>query len=198
MSQKRRIILGISGASGAIYAIRLLQMLAQNAQVETHLVITQAGEQTLKSELGIESEAISRLAFARYAIDDIAAPIASGSFLTGGMVVLPCSIKTLSGIAHCYSQNLLLRAADVTLKERRPLILGVRETPLHLGHLRLMTQAAEMGAVIAPPIPAFYHSPGSIEDLVHHYLCRVLDWLGLPCPSEEAHRWQGSHSLPGA
>lgn len=192
MTEKQRIIVGVSGASGAIYAVRLLQMLSQMLQVEIHLVITQAGEQTLKSELGVESEQISRLACARYAIDEIAAPIASGSFLTAGMVVMPCSIKTLSGIANCYSQNLLLRAADVTLKERRPLILGVRETPLHIGHLRLMMQAAEMGAIIAPPVPAFYHHPSGIDDLINHYLCRVLDWLGLPCPPEGAHRWQGS------
>ncbi len=191
MSDKKRLIIGISGASGAIYAVRLLQTLTQFNDVETHLIITPAGERTLQSELGMDTTQVSQLATIRYAIDDIGAPIASGSFPTSGMVVLPCSIKTLSGIANCYSQNLLLRAADVTLKERRPLILAVRETPLHLGHLRLMTRAAEMGALIAPPIPAFYHQPETVNDLVYHYICRVLDWLKIPCPNDRPYRWQG-------
>lgn len=191
MAGEHRVILGISGASGVLYAVRLLQRLAEVPQVAVHLVVTQAAERTLMSEAGLRVEELSRLAAARYAIEDIAAPIASGSFKTCGMVVLPCSIKTLSGIANCYSQNLLLRAADVTLKERRPLILAVRETPLHLGHLRLMVQAAEMGAIIAPPIPSFYHQPKSIEDLIQHYLMRVLDWLNLPYPNDQALRWTG-------
>lgn len=191
MAGEHRVILGISGASGVLYAVRLLERLAEVPQVAVHLVVTQAAERTLMSEAGLRVEELSRLAAARYAIEDIAAPIASGSFKTCGMVVLPCSIKTLSGIANCYSQNLLLRAADVTLKERRPLILAVRETPLHLGHLRLMVQAAEMGAIIAPPIPSFYHQPKSIEDLIQHYLMRVLDWLNLPYPNDQALRWTG-------
>lgn len=191
MSENQRIILGISGASGAVYALRLLELLAEMPKVEVHLVITNAAERTIENELGISAEHISRLAAVRYAVDDIAAPIASGSFQTRGMVVLPCSIKTLSGVANCFSQNLLLRAADVTLKERRRLILGVRETPFHLGHLRLMTQAAEMGAIIAPPVPSFYHKPAGIEDLIEQYLCRLLDWLDLVCPPERLRRWQG-------
>lgn len=191
MAEQHRVVVGISGASGVLYAVRLLELLANLPEVAIHLVVTQAAERTLMSEVGLRLDELSRMAAAWYAVDEIAAPIASGSFKTLGMVVLPCSIKTLSGIANCYSQNLLLRAADVTLKERRPLILGVRETPLHLGHLRLMVQAAEMGAIIAPPIPSFYHQPQTIEDIIQHYLMRVLDWLNLPYPNDEALRWKG-------
>lgn len=190
--------MGISGASGAVYGVRLLQFLAEIPSLEIHLIISRAAEYTLQTELGLTAEQITPSYAFRYSIDDIGAPIASGSFTTKGMVVLPCSIKTLSGIANSYSQNLLLRAADVTLKERRPLILGVRETPFHLGHLRLMTQAAEIGALIAPPIPSFYNMPSSVDDLINQYVCRVLDWLRLPCPSHKVYRWQGNHPAQSA
>ncbi len=192
MTASNRVIVGISGASGVIFGVSLLQALAELHDVETHLVVTEAAEQTLRSELGMTVEQIIPYAAAHYDIQNIAAPIASGSFMTRGMVILPCSIKTLSGIAHSFSQNLLLRAADVTLKERRPLILGIRETPFHLGHLRLMTQAAEMGALIAPPIPSFYHHPQTVEDIIRHYLMRVFDWLQLPYPTDSPLRWKGS------
>jgi 4-hydroxy-3-polyprenylbenzoate decarboxylase len=194
MPKKERVVVGISGASGAVYGVRLLQFLAEIPSLEIHLIISRAAEYTLQTELGMTAEQITPPAALRHAIDDIGAPVASGSFLTRGMVILPCSIKTLSGIANSYSQNLLLRAADVTLKERRPLILGVRETPFHVGHLRLMTQAAEIGALIAPPIPSFYNMPSSVDDLINQYVCRVLDWLRLPCPPHKVYRWQGNPS----
>lgn len=151
----KRLIVGISGASGAIYGVRLLQVLRDVAEVETHLVMSQAARQTLTLETDFSLRDVQALANVVHDARDIAASISSGSFKTAGMVILPCSIKTLSGIVHSYTDSLLTRAADVVLKERRPLVLCVRETPLHLGHLRLMTQAAELGAVIMPPVPAF-------------------------------------------
>ena len=158
----KRLIVGISGASGAIYGVRLLQVLRDVADVETHLVMSQAARQTLSLETDFSLREVQALADVTHDARDIAASISSGSFQTLGMVILPCSIKTLSGIVHSYTDGLLTRAADVVLKERRPLVLCVRETPLHLGHLRLMTQAAEIGAVIMPPVPAFYHRPQSL------------------------------------
>ena len=153
----KRLIVGISGASGAIYGVRLLQVLRDVTDIETHLVMSQAARQTLSLETDFSLREVQALADVTHDARDIAASISSGSFQTLGMVILPCSIKTLSGIVHSYTDGLLTRAADVVLKERRPLVLCVRETPLHLGHLRLMTQAAEIGAVIMPPVPAFYH-----------------------------------------
>ncbi|MBN1878129.1 MAG: UbiX family flavin prenyltransferase [Anaerolineae bacterium] len=173
-----RIIIGISGASGAIYGVRLLQAL-QALEVETHLVITPQAEIALEEETSWTLTAVKALATVVYAPDDLAATIASGSFSTNGMVVAPCSIKTLSAIAYSYTDNLLTRAADVMLKEGRPLILMVRETPLHLGHLRLMVRAAECGAILMPPIPTFYARPSTIEDLIDQTIGRVLARLGV-------------------
>ncbi len=174
----KRLIVGISGATGAIYGIRLLEVLLR-AGVESHLVITEAAEKTITLESGRKIADIRALASVVYQIDDLAAAIASGSFLTTGMVVLPCSIKSLSAIANSYNANLLVRAADVTIKEGRKLILAVRETPLHKGHLELMIKLAERGAVIFPPLPAFYFHPESISDIVDHSVGKILDQLGI-------------------
>ena len=183
-----RLIVGISGASGAVYGLRLLEKLReQNA--ELHLILTRSGEKTVFLETGKTSAEIKRLVDCSYSCEDISCRLASGSFPTDAMVVAPCSIHTMSAIAHGISSNLLLRAADVTLKERRKLILMVRESPFHLGHLRSMTALAEMGAIIAPPIPGFYNHPQTVEDIVNHSVERVLDLLGLPDP--EARRWEG-------
>lgn len=177
--KKRRLIVGISGASGVVYGIRLLEILAERPEVETHLVVSQAARLIVAHESGRDVTEIEALADCAYAPDDLAAPIASGSFATNGMVIAPCSIKTLSAIANSYTADLLSRAADVTLKEGRPLVLVVRETPLHLGHLRLMARAAELGAVIFPPIPAFYGHPQTVADLVDGTVGRVLARLGV-------------------
>src|SRR5262249_55465955 len=159
----KRIIVGISGASGAIYGIRLLQVLRLVKDVESHLVLSPAARRTITLETDLSVEQVEALAHRAYRSRDIAAAISSGSFRAAGMVIAPCSIKSLSGIAASYSDNLLLRAADVTLKERRPLVLLIRETPLHLGHLRLLTQVTKIGAVVMPPVPAFYHRPLTLE-----------------------------------
>lgn len=182
-----RVVVGISGASGSIYGVRLLERLRSNPGVEVHLVVSRAAEKTLYMETGKLIGDVKTLAHHWHPFEDIGAPLASGSFLTHGMVVAPCSVRTMSAIATGVADNLLIRAADVTLKERRRLILVIRETPLHLGHLRTMTTLAEMGAIIAPPIPAFYHKPESILDLVDHSVNRVLDLLCLPDPN--ARRW---------
>ena len=184
-----RIVVGISGASGSIYGIRLLEKLRQQAEVETHLILTRAGEKTLYFETGKLAADVKRLADCSYSVDDIASRLASGSFPTDGMVIAACSIHTMSAIAAGISSNLLIRAADVALKERRKLILMVRESPLHLGHLRTMTALAEMGAIIAPPMPGFYHKPQNLMELVDHSVDRVLDLLGLSDP--DAKRWDG-------
>lgn len=178
LGSPKRLVVGISGASGTILGVRLLEML-QSMPVETHLVITPAAQRTLAVESTVILTQVQSLANYVYADDDLGAPIASGSFNTDGMVVIPCSIKSLSGIANSYTNNLLVRAADVTLKEGRPLILVVREAPLHRGHLRLMSLAAESGAVIFPPIPAFYHQPQSLDDVITQLLGRVLQRLGI-------------------
>ena len=187
----KRLIVGISGASGAIYGVRLLQVLRDVAEVETHLVMSQAARQTLSFETDYSLRDVQALANVVHDARDIAANISSGSFKTAGMVILPCSIKTLSGIVHSYTDGLLTRAADVVLKERRPLVLCVRETPLHLGHLRLMTQAAELGAVIMPPVPAFYHRPQSVMDIVDQTVNRVVDQFDIELPEDLFARWQG-------
>lgn len=184
--------MGISGASGAIYGVRLLQVLRDVAEVETHLVMSQAARQTLTLETDFSLRDVQALANVVHDARDIAASISSGSFKTAGMVILPCSIKTLSGIVHSYTDSLLTRAADVVLKERRPLVLCVRETPLHLGHLRLMTQAAELGAVIMPPVPAFYHRPQSLDAVIDQTVNRVLDQFDIELPEDLFTRWQGS------
>jgi 4-hydroxy-3-polyprenylbenzoate decarboxylase len=185
-----KIVVGVSGASGAIYGVRLLEKLRlHHSSVEVHLILSRSGEKTLFLETGKKAADLKVLAQYNYAVEDISCRLASGSFATGGMVIAPCSVHTMSAIAAGISSNLLIRAADVTLKERRPLILMVRESPLHVGHLRTMVALAEMGAVIAPPVPAFYHHPATIMDLVDHSVDRVLDLLGLP--SQTARRWDG-------
>ncbi len=188
----KRLIVGISGASGAIYGVRLLQVLRDVPEVETHLVMSQAARQTLSLETDLSLRDVQSLACVVHDARDIAATISSGSFKTAGMVILPCSIKTLSGIVNSYTDTLVTRAADVVLKERRPLVLCVRETPLHLGHLRLMTQAAELGAVIMPPVPAFYHRPQTLDDVINQTVNRVLDQFDIDLPTELFTRWQGS------
>jgi len=188
----KRLIVGISGASGAIYGVRLLQVLRDVADVETHLVMSQAARQTLSLETDYSLRDVQALADVVHDARDIAASISSGSFKTSGMVILPCSIKTLSGIVNSYTDTLVTRAADVVLKERRPLVLCVRETPLHLGHLRLMTQAAELGAVIMPPVPAFYHRPQTLDDVINQTVNRVLDQFDIDLPEDLFTRWQGA------
>jgi flavin prenyltransferase len=182
------IVVGISGASGAIYGLRLLAQLREKG-AEIHLILSRSGEKTLFLETGKSSAEVRRLADCSYSVEDISCRLASGSFRTDGMVIAPCSIHTMSAIASGISSNLMIRAADVTLKERRRLILLVRESPFHLGHLRSMTALAEMGAIIAPPVPGFYTSPQSVMDIVDHSVERVMDLLGLPLPG--ARRWGG-------
>lgn len=188
-----RIVVGISGSTGAIYGIRLLEVLAKHPDIETHLVMSNPAKQTIVLETDYAVEQVEAMAHRVHRINDIAASISSGSFKTEGMVVIPCSIKTLSAIAHSYNDNLLVRAADVTLKERRRLVLVVRETPLHLGHLRLMAQVAELGAVVAPPMPAFYNKPKTIDDIVNQTVGRVLDLLEIKIDDLFA-RWTGPQS----
>ena len=187
----RRIVVGISGATGAVYGIRLLQVLHDLPGVESHLIITPAGRATIQLETDWTSAEVEALATETHRYGDIAAKPSSGSFKVDAMVVLPCSMRTLTGIAYSISDNLLTRAADVTLKEHRPLILAPRETPLHLGHLRAMLQVAEMGAIIVPPMPAFYHRPKSLSDIIDQTVQRVCDQLGLDLPADLFKRWQG-------
>jgi len=182
-----KIVVGMSGASGAVYGVRLLEKLAAQSGTESHLVLSRSAERTIFLEMGLLAAEIKQRATHSYPNEDIGCRLASGSFRTDAMVIAPCSIHTMSAIAAGISSNLLIRAADVTLKERRKLILLVRETPLHVGHLRTMTTLSEMGAIIAPPVPAFYHNPKSIDDIVNHTIDRVLDLLGIPSP--EARRW---------
>lgn len=178
-SVKRRLIIGIAGASGVIYGVRLLELL-RDGEYETHLVISEAGKENLQIETPYTPDQVAALADVVYDNRDVGAALASGSFLTSAMVVAPCTIKTLSGIANSYTDNLLVRAADVTLKEKRKLVLVVRETPLHIGHLRLMTLAAEMGAHILPPVPSFYHHPRTIDDIINQTIGKIFDYLGIP------------------
>lgn len=169
------LIVGITGASGVIYGIRLLEVLSTNKEVETHLIISEAAEGIVKHETDWELEQVRGLADICYDIDDIGARLSSGSFKRDGMVIAPCSMKTLSALANSYSDNLITRSADATMKERKRLVLLARETPLHLGHLRNMEKLTEMGAVISPPVPAFYHKPQTIQDLIDHTIGKVLD-----------------------
>ena len=182
-----RLVVAITGASGAIYGIRILQMLSALG-VERHLVASKHALLTLKAETDWTPDQVRALATEVHPAGDIGATIASGSFRHDGMIIAPCSVKTLSGVANCYADNLVTRAADVTLKERRRLVLVFRETPLHLGHLRLLTQAAEMGATVFPPVPAFYHQPKIIDDIVDQTAGRVLDQFGLDAAVA---RWEG-------
>lgn len=174
----RPVVVGITGASGAAYGLRLLELL-KKLEVETHLVVTEPGAQVIEHETGETLEDAKNRASTWSESQDLFAPIASGNFLTTGMVVAPCSIRTLSAVANSRSSNLLERAADVTLKQRRPLVLMVRETPLHIGHLRQMSQAAEAGAIIMPPVPAFYQRPRSVDEIINATAARALDLLGL-------------------
>lgn len=174
----KKIIVGISGASGVIYGVRLLSILKEK-NVETHLIISKSGERNLQIETDFNIDDVKKLASYSYDNTNMAAKLASGSFLFDGMVVVPCTIKTLSGIANSYSENLIVRTADVTLKEKRKLVLVVRETPLHKGHLNLMLKAADNGALILPPVPSFYHFPKSIEDIIDQTLGKILDYFGI-------------------
>lgn len=183
-----RLIVGISGASGVILGIRLLELL-RPTEIETHLVLSPAARATISQETEWKASSVQSLADVSYSYQDIGAAIASGSFKTIGMVVIPCSVKTLSAIANSFAADLITRAADVTLKEGRPLLLVVRETPLHQGHLRLMSLAAEAGAVIFPPVPAFYTRPKSVEDIIDNTVGRVLARLGIE--NEAYYEWKG-------
>lgn len=182
----RRVVVGISGASGVVYAVRLLEVL-KSLEFETHLVVSRSAEITVAHELDMKLAAIRALASVNYKNDNVAAAISSGSFRTRGMVVVPCSIRTLSAVASGVTPDLISRAADVVLKERRRLVMVVRETPLHAGHLRSMASVAELGAVIFPPVPAFYVRPRSLSDLVDHTVGRILDQLDIE--SGLVHRW---------
>jgi 4-hydroxy-3-polyprenylbenzoate decarboxylase len=175
----RRLIVAITGASGAAYGTRILELCAELPDVETHLVISRGARSTIKTETGMTAAEVARMADVVYSDADLGAAISSGSFPTAGMIVAPCSVKTLSGIANAYDDNLVVRSADVTLKEGRPLLLLVRETPLHAGHLRLMSLAVESGAIIYPPVPAFYTAPATIADIVDHTCRRALDRIGI-------------------
>ena len=182
----KRIIVGISGASGVAYGIRLLELL-RDMDVESHLVMSRAGEMTIGYESDLKPAQVAALAHTKYNFNDVGAAIASGSFKTLGMIIAPCSVRTMSEIATGVTSSLMTRAADVVLKERRPLVLMVRETPFHLGHLRTMTQLAEMGAIIAPPLPAFYAEPQTVSELIDQSVARSLDLLGLDAPITK--RW---------
>ena len=175
----KRIVVGITGSTGSIYGIRLLELLRDTEDIETHLVLSAPGKRTLVEETRYSAKEVETLADVVYDNRDIGAAIASGSFSAAGMVVAPCSVKTLSALANCYADTLISRAGDVALKEGRPLIAVVRETPLHIGHLRQMLALAEMGGVILPPMPAFYHRPQTIDDIVNHTVARILDRLGV-------------------
>ncbi len=185
-----KVIVGISGASGVIYGIRLMEALGQAPQVETHLVLSATGKLNITLETEYSVADVEALADTVHNDRNLAASISSGSFRCDAMVVAPCSMKSLSGIVNSYSDTLLTRAADVTLKDRRPLILVPRETPLHLGHCKLLYEAAQLGAIIAPPMPAFYNKPSSVEDIVDHTVGRLLDLLGLE--SGLVRRWDGA------
>ena len=183
---RKRVAVGISGASGSIYGIRLLQRLREDASLELHLVLSASGKRTLAEETDFAPRDVEALADVVYDDRDIGASLASGSFRTAGMIIAPCSIKTLAALAGCRADTLIARAGDVTLKEGRPLLALVRETPLHLGHLRQMTAFAEMGGIVFPPVPAFYRRPKSIDELVDHTVARVLERMGLgPQPTAE-------------
>ncbi len=188
---KKRLIVGISGASGIIYGIRLLEVLREVDGIETHLIISSAAKRTALLETDYTIDQIQSLADKVYSFNDIAASISSGSYKTIGMVIIPCAVKTLSGIANSYNDNLILRAADVVLKDQRRLVLVLRETPLHLGHVRLMAQVIEMGAILMPPMPAFYHRPQTIDDIINQTVNRVLDLFDIELPADLFNRWQG-------
>jgi 4-hydroxy-3-polyprenylbenzoate decarboxylase len=192
----RRVAVGITGASGSIYGVRLLEELRKVASLELHLVVSAAGKRTLVEETGRTLREVEALAHVVYDDRDIGASLASGSFRTAGMVIAPCSIKTLAALASCHADTLISRAGDVTLKEGRPLVALVRETPLHVGHLRQMLAFAEMGGIVFPPVPAFYLKPQSLDDIVSHTVARVLERMGLA--SEGGFEWTGGGRSPSA
>ena len=189
---KQRLIVGISGASGAIYGIRLLEILQKLPEIDTHLIISKAAKRTIVLETDYKVDQVEKLADEVLPDHDIGASVSSGSYKTSGMVVIPCSIKTLSGIANSYADNLLVRAADVVLKEQRKLVLILRETPLHLGHTQLMTRSIEIGATLLPAMPAFYHRPSTIDDLINQTVNRALDQFDIELPDDLFERWTGS------
>jgi 2,5-furandicarboxylate decarboxylase 2 len=189
-NKRERIVVGISGASGALIGVRLLAALRRLGTHQTHLIVSASGAVTAAQELGVARGDLESLADVVYNVRDIGAAVASGSFITAGMVIAPCSMKTLAGVANGFADNLLTRAADVMLKERRRLVLVARETPLNLAHLRNMTLATEMGAIVMPPVPAFYAHPQTIEDVVNHTVGRILDLFGIE-HDEIAERWSG-------
>lgn len=193
---KQRLIIAITGATGAVYGVRLLQFLRPQPQVETHLLISEAGLLSLHQELNMKRRDVEKLADLFYSVRDVGASLASGSFQSEGMVLAPCSMKTLAAIAHGFSDNLITRAADVVLKERRRLVLMVREAPLNLAHLRNMTAVTEMGGIIFPPVPAFYQHPKNVDDIIDHTLGRVLDLFGLA--NTLAPRWEGMAATKSA
>ena len=185
-----RLIVGISGASGVVYGIRLLEVLRSHAEVETHLVISNGGKLNIALETGYSLKQVEKLATEVHSDQNLAASIASGSFHTDGMVISPCSMKTLSGVVNSYADTLMIRAADVVLKERRRLVLVPREMPLHEGHCRLLLEASRMGAIIAPPMPAFYNEPQTVDDIINHTIGRLLDLFGID--SGIVKRWAGA------
>lgn len=191
MTAARRFIVGITGATGALYAVRLLEALRGVPDVESHVIISPSGVLNIKYELDITRQAVHALADHVHSFRDVGATLASGSFATAGMVVVPCSMRTLAAVAHGLSDNLITRAADVTLKERRRLVMMVRETPLNLAHLRNMTAVTEMGGVIFPPLPAFYLKPKSLDEMVDHTVSRVLELFDIHVPGAQ---WDGMHA----
>jgi 4-hydroxy-3-polyprenylbenzoate decarboxylase len=192
----KRLIVGISGASGVIYGIRLLELLRDDQEIETHLIMSSSAKRTIQIETDWTIGDVEALADETHSYKNIAASVSSGSFRTDGMVVVPCTIKTLSGIVHSYADNLLIRAADVTLKEGRKLVVMPREVPLHVGHCKLLYEAAQMGIQIAPPMPAFYNQPKTIDDLINHSLGRVLDLFGMDTGT--VGRWTGTQEKVAA
>jgi 4-hydroxy-3-polyprenylbenzoate decarboxylase len=186
------LIIAITGATGAIYGIRLLEVLSAIKGVETHLIISESGETTIKCETSWTVEDVKKLADYTYEFKDMGARLSSGSFQRDGMIIAPCTVKTMSALANSLSDNLIIRAGDVTLKERKKLVLAVRETPLHLGHLRSMLQLTEMGAIIMPPVPAFYHHPESIQDIIDHTVGKILDTQGIK--HNLFQRWPGCNA----
>jgi flavin prenyltransferase len=186
-----RLLVGISGASGAVYGIRLLEVLSAVPTVEVHLITTPAARETIRLETDRDPREVDRLADVVHRFGDIAAAPSSGSFRLDAMAVVPCSMRTLAAIAYSLSDNLLVRAADVALKERRPLVIAPRETPLHLGHLKAMVRVTEMGAIVAPPMPAFYHHPATVDDIVDQTVNRLLDQLGVELDDDLFERWRG-------
>ena len=198
MSDKRRLIIGISGATGAIYGVRMLEILAKFDDIETHLVMSKAGRMTIQVETPFSVKDVEALADVVHDINNVGASISSGSFRTEGMVIAPCSMKSMGGIAHSLGGDLLVRAADVVLKERKKLVLVVRETPLHLGHLEAMASLTRMGAVIFPPVPAFYHRPKTLDDIINQTVTRILDQFDIDV--KLFHRWddEGMSRHPAA